>query len=111
LRNQRLLRQLSGKRGQRGSSGCWLGQSSGKSAQVLCGHGGELLQSRIHQNVSVIKKHALVVRSSLVADVFALHLRLTIIGERAVGSAGIVEECHLYLHRASVTRVAGELES
>ena len=83
------------------------GSACDKFSKFGGGHGGQLLEHRVHQDVSAIKKHALVQRRALVRNRLLEHLRQLVIGERAVGSAGVGEAGGLESELAPVVASVG----
>ena len=62
-----------------------------KLAQLGRGHGAQLLENHVHQNVAAIKKYALVQRGGLIGNRFFQHLRQLVVGEGSVSAAGVSE--------------------
>ena len=54
-------------------------------------HHAQFVKKRVDQHVSLKKQHAIIQRTRLLADLFLQHHWSLVIGECAIGSAGIVE--------------------
>src|SRR5260370_1308493 len=74
------------------------------------GHGRDLLQSHVDKNVAAVEQAARVVGSRSIADLFRLHLRLTIEGKGDKCAAGVGKGCSFDLHHATAARVGRALK-